>query len=120
VTPAFKTGEHYDPANYRPVSLTSLPGKILEHIVVGTLMTHLNINNIHVLCDQQHDFRKGGSCETQLIEFAEDLNKPMAEGLESEVVIMGFAKASDKVNHSLLIHKVRYYGVQGCVNKWIN
>ena len=43
----------------------------------------------------------------------------MAEGSESEVVIMDFAKAFDKVNHSLLIHKLKHYGVQGYICDWI-
>lgn len=38
VTPIFKKkGERYRPENYRPISLTSVPGKILEHIIVHTL-----------------------------------------------------------------------------------
>ena len=49
VTPIFKKGQHYDPANYRPISLTSVPCKILEHILVSTIMNFAESNNI--LCD---------------------------------------------------------------------
>lgn len=117
VTPIFKKGEHYDPSNYRPVSLTSVPCKIMEHIIVKSLMNHLDSNKI--LCTQQHGFRKERSCETQLLEFVEELNLHMAEGKETDVIIMDFAKAFDKVNHSLLLHKLHHYGVKGRVNRWI-
>ena len=69
VTPVFKKGEHYDPANYRPVSLTSVCCKVLEHILTSNIMTHLELHGI--LCHQQHGFRRKRSCETQLLEFAD-------------------------------------------------
>ena len=117
VTPVFKKGEHYDPANYRPVSLTSVPCKILEHIVVSSLMNHLEENSI--LTPHQHGFRKKRSCETQLLEFAEELSENMERGGQTDIVILDFAKAFDKVNHSLLLHKLHHYGVGGKINKWI-
>ena len=43
ITPVFKKGEHYDPVNYRPVSLTGIPCKIMEHVIVSSLMDHLDV-----------------------------------------------------------------------------
>ncbi len=54
VAPIFKKGEKYDPANYRPVSLTCICCKCLEHILVSNIMSHLSNNNI--LVDSQHWF----------------------------------------------------------------
>jgi hypothetical protein len=66
-------------------------------------------------CDEftplQHGFRRNRSCETQLIEFIDDLIKNLQEGLQTDVLIMDFAKAFDKVNHTLLRpRKVRLGG----------
>ena len=108
VTPIFKKGEHYDPANYRPVSLTSVPCKLLEHIVVSALMNHLEENNI--LSPQQHGFRKKRSCETQLLELTEELSDNMEKGHQTDMIVLDFAKAFHKVNHSLLLHKLQHYG----------
>ena len=49
----FKKGQHYDPANYRPISLTSVPCKILEHILVSTIM-------IAKTCADHYYFEKSG------------------------------------------------------------
>ncbi|KFO03653.1 RNA-directed DNA polymerase from mobile element jockey, partial [Balearica regulorum gibbericeps] len=41
VVPVFKKGKKVDPGNYRPVSLTSVPGKIMEEIMLGLIEKHL-------------------------------------------------------------------------------
>ena len=117
VTPIYKKGEHYDPANYRPVSLTSVPCKIMEHILVSQIMSHLENNNI--LVTNQHGFRKGHSCETQLLELTNDITRNLDEGVQTDIIVLDFAKAFDKVNHSLLIMKLDHYGIRGSVNGWI-
>ena len=117
VTPIYKKGEHYNPANYRPVSLTCIVCKLLEHIVVSSVMQHFEKNNI--LTDNQHGFRKARSCETQLLEFTEELMTNVEGGKQTDVLIMDFAKAFDRVNHSLLLHKLHRYGIQGASLAWI-
>lgn len=117
VTPVFKKGQRNDPANYRPVSLTSVCCKTLEHILTSTIMNHLENNEI--MSSQQHGFRKKRSCETQLLGFTNELIENTSRGQQTDILIMDFAKAFDKVNHSLLIHKLRQYGVVGKINQWI-
>ena len=58
VSPIFKKGERYNPANYRPVSLTCICSKILEHIITKHLRLHLNKYNI--LYDLQRGFWNKG------------------------------------------------------------
>ena len=118
VTPVFKKGEHYDPANYRPVSLTSVCCKVLEHILTSNIMTHLELHGI--LCHQQHGFRRKRSCETQFLEFADELVKNMAKGKQTDILVMDFVNAFDKVNHSLRVHKLHHYGIQGKLLTWIS
>ncbi|KAL8570366.1 hypothetical protein ACOMHN_035784 [Nucella lapillus] len=118
VTPIFKKGEHYDPTNYRPVSLTSVCCKVLEHILTSNIMDHLELHG--TLCHQQHGFRRKRSCETQLLGFADDLVNNMAQGKQTDILVMDFAKAFDKVNHSLLVHKLHHYGIRGMLLTWIS
>ena len=38
VTPIFKKGKEDDPGNYRLVSLTSIPGKVMEQLILETIL----------------------------------------------------------------------------------
>ena len=89
----------------------------MEHIVVSTIMNHGDRNNIFY--PLQHGFRKSRSCETQLLEFIDDVTRIMEDGKQTDVIIMDFSKAFDKVSHSLLSHKLHHYGIQDKLNKWI-
>ena len=81
-------------------------------------MDHLESNGI-LTTSQQHGFRKKRSCETQLLELSDELTSNLAKGYQTDIVILDFAKAFDKVNHSLLVHKLAHYGITGRVNAWI-
>ena len=60
VSPVFKKGSKSDPANYRPISLTCILCKVMEHIIASKLTQHFNKHNI--LYDLQHGFRERRSC----------------------------------------------------------
>lgn len=117
VCPVFKKGKRFEAINYRPVSLTCICCKIMEHIVTSHIMNHAYKNNI--LYQMQHGFRKQLSCETQLVEFIDDITKNLDNGQQTDCLIMDFSKAFDKVSHSLLIHKLDHYGIKGKTNAWI-
>jgi hypothetical protein len=73
VSSIYKKGSKYSPENYRPISLTCTCCKILGHVVVSVIMTHADNHNI--LYPLQLGFRKNRSCETQLLEFIDDVTK---------------------------------------------
>ena len=58
VTPIFKKGDRSSAPNYRPISLTLVCSKILEHIIHSQIMRHLPVDAHQILSDQQHGFRK--------------------------------------------------------------
>ncbi|KAL8562764.1 hypothetical protein ACOMHN_022639 [Nucella lapillus] len=73
----------------------------------------------NILRTEQHGFRKGRSCESQLLGLIDELTLNMAKRNQSDVLMMDFSKAFDKVCHSLLVHKIRHYGISGQLNAWI-
>ena len=117
VIPIYKKGPKYKPANYRPVSLTCICSKLMEHIIVSNMITFLEEQ--HILYDKQHGFRSKRSCETQLIEFMHELHQSMQKNTQVDAVVMDFSKAFDKVAHNRLIYKLDFYGIRGQTLAWI-
>ena len=117
VTPIFKKGTRNDPANYRPVSLTSIICKVAEHIICSHVRDHLDEHQI--LSDANHGFRQGHSCETQLLLTTHDLLKHHDRRHQVDVGILDFSKAFDTEPHRRLISKLRLYGIDGRILLWI-
>ena len=103
VLPIHKKGDRTDPSNYRPVSLTSQVCKVLESIVKDKVVEHLKTNNI--LSDNQHGFREGRSCLTNLLETLEAWTGFLDDGDGVDVAYLDFRKAFDLVSHHHLLYK---------------
>ena len=105
------------------MSLTCICCKTLEHILVININKHLALDSI--LADCQHGFRSQRSCETQLVQFVHEIISNLDGAVnrghkQTDLIIMDFAKAFDKVPHRRLLHKLEYYGIRGSTHKWIN
>ena len=116
VSPIFKKGDSSDSANYRPISLTCILCKTLEHIIASNVSDHLSKHDI--LFDLQHGFREKRSCETQLIQLTDELTRNTSTGNQTDLILLDFSKAFDKVNHRKLIFKLQEYGICPQVLKW--
>ena len=114
----FKKGDTSLACNYRPVSLTCVPCKLLEHIVCSNIMAHLDEHIL--LSDRQHAFRRRNSCETQLITDINDWAKILDDGGQVKTFILDFEKAFDKPSHKLLKCKLYGYGIGRKILKWID
>ena len=74
----FKKGDKSLASNYRPISLTCILCKVLEHIISSNIAKHLDGQGL--MYDLQHGFRERRSCETQLVLLIEDLARNASLG----------------------------------------
>ena len=96
ICPLFQKCDRSLACNYRPVSLTCVPCKLLEHIVCSNIMAHLD--GYKLLSDRQHSFnsfRKRHSCETQLTTVINDWAKILDNRGHVDTFILDFEKAFD-------------------------
>ena len=117
VTPIHKKNLKSDPANYRPISLTCILCKIMEHIILSNMWKHLHKHNI--ILHFQHGFQSALSCESQLIETVHDWITAIDNKTQIDAILLDFAKAFDKVPHKRFLSKLAFYGITGNTKNWI-
>ncbi|KAK4832759.1 hypothetical protein QYF61_025288 [Mycteria americana] len=117
VTPIYKKGQKEDLGNYRPVSLTSVPGKVMEQIILSAITWHIQDNQM--IRPSQHGFMKGRSCLTSLVSFYDKVTCVVDEGKAVDVVCLDFSKASDAVSHSILLEKLAAHGLDRRTLCWV-
>ena len=72
-----------------------------------------------ILYDHQHGFHERRSCETQLIQLVEELFRNTSQGRQTDLILLDFSKAFDRVNHFKLLHKHNQHCVKGNTLSWI-
>ncbi|PKU30031.1 rna-directed dna polymerase from mobile element jockey-like [Limosa lapponica baueri] len=115
--PIHKKGRKDDPGNYRPVSLISVPGKVMEEIILSAITQRMK--DTQMIRPSQHGFMKGRSCLTHLISFYDKVTRLVDEGKAVDVVYLDFSKASDMVSHGILLEKLAAHGLDGSTLRWV-
>ena len=118
VYPIYRKCWIYEPVNYRPVSLATIPCKIMEHCIVSNMWS--NLNKYSIIPSKQHGFGRGMSWKTQLVEATYDLTNILSkrEGL-IDVILLDFSKAFNVVPYHHLPIKLYMYGIAGKTHRWI-
>ena len=115
IIPVYKKGDKEHTENYRPISLLCITSKVLERCILNNKKCRLlDIVNI---C--QHGFIAGRSCVTNLLETLDYVGSCLDNGGHADIIYMDMSKAFDKVDHGLLIQKLRNdFGIGGNLLKW--
>jgi len=118
ITPLFKKGAASDPNNYRPVAITSIFSKLMERVIVSQTSNHLK--ELGLISKEQHGFLKARSTSTNLIESVSDWTVNFSSHSATDVAYIDFARAFDKVCHRKLIHKLKSYGIDGDLLRFVD
>ena len=111
VTPIYKKGPSSDPANYRPISQTSVFCKLLERVVVADVTSYMMQKGL--ITKHQHGFINRRSTATNLLESLSDWTLTIDNKSTQTVIYVDFSKAFDSVSRPKLITKLEGYGVSG-------
>ena len=116
VRPIPKTGDLTNVNNIRPISLTALPGKLLERYIHTNLVYFLEENKL--LCKNQGGFRKKRSTIQTVYHLVNDIaNAILNNSKLSLAVYLDLAKAFDCINHDFLLRKLHMIGIRGIFDK---
>ena len=109
VTPLFKKDNEFCKENYRPVTVLPTLNNIFERILAKQLETFYQ----NILSDFISAYRRRYSCETSLLRLTEDWRKSRDNKEIVAVVSMDLSKAFDSIPHTLLLAKLKAYGLSG-------
>ena len=116
VTPVFKKDDPSDYSNYRPISLLSTVGKVLERIIHKHTYNFFIANN--VISSLQSGFVMGDSTVNQLADIYNTFCRALDNGLEVRAIFCDISKAFDRVWHKGLLSKLESVGISGGLLRW--
>ena len=118
ISPIHKGKSRALPKNYRPVALTSHLIKVFEKVVRKRIVEFMDEHRL--FNDSQHGFRGGRSCLSQLLSHFDRITAELEKGYGVDVIYLDFAKAFDKLDHGITLHKLKALGIHGNLGRWIS
>lgn len=115
LTPIFKKGNMRDVKNYRPICTMSTLPKLFESLVLDKLISRIN----PTISPLQHGFIKGRSTLSNLILYTNDIVNALIASHQIDSIYTDFSKAFDKVNHRILLRKLKLLGIRGSILEWL-
>ena len=116
IVPLYKSKDHHDSTNYRPISMLLTMSKFLEKVMYTR--TYNFLESTGQLYNSQYGFRKAHSCENAVSELVASIIKGKQEGHYTLAFFINLSKAFDTLEHSVSLRKLNKYGIRGLANEW--
>ena len=116
VIPLYKKNDKSKFNNYRPISLISCVGKVMERVVFKNVFNHFKDNNLFT--PFQSGFMPGDSTVNQLVHVYHLINQALDKQKEVRIVFCDISKAFDRVWHDGLIYKLQVMGIGDNLLSW--
>jgi ribonuclease HI len=118
VTALPKTASAHSCKDFRPISLLSCLGKLMEKVVAERLSFYLESNSFFT--SDQSGFRKRQGTVDALLRVVQSVHQYWAAGSDAILVALDIHKAFDTVWHAGLLFKLEHYArVRGNMLSWI-
>ena len=103
-----------------PIASTNMPhgvrcGYATQHHTPGMTLTSMSPgikSENRRMCGEEQNWR--------FIDNVDEASEELERGNQEDTIVLDFEKAFDKVSHTLLVHKLRRYGIGGRLNAWID
>ena len=116
VKPIYKKDDPHLPDNYRPISLLPAISKVFEKVAYIQLYNYLKENEL--LYQSQYGFRQLHSTELATLELTDKIYMSLDDKKIPLAIFLDLSKAFDTIDHSILMYKLKHYGIQGSALNW--
>ena len=114
VIPIFKQGSSSLCDNYRPISVLPVLSKVFEKCIYNQLISYFLSENI--ITPTQYGFKPGSTTVDCLVDLIEEVSTSLDKGDYAVSIFLDLSKAFDTVNHSILLSKLSFYGIQNLIS----
>ena len=116
ITSIYKGGVKSNEENYQPMALNNRLPKIFKRIQKKSMVEYLESNRVMNLT--QHGLTHKRSTITQILSFYEDIVSKQENRDDADAIYLDFSKSIDKVDHNILLHKIKALNITGKILKW--
>ena len=116
VVPLYKGKSRENETNYRPISLLTTMSKMMEKVVYHRVYQFLT--NTGQICETQYGFRSNHSCKHAIAQVIGTILKNLESNKSTITVMLDLSKAFYTIEHSIMIQKLKLFGIRGVCLEW--
>ena len=116
IIPIFEENDNTEPSSYRPISLLSIFNRLFEKIMYNRLVEFMEKNDL--LSNSQYGFRKHHATHHAILDIMNQIHSNFDNKLYTCSVFLDLKKAFDTLCYNILLKKLSFYCIRGCMKDW--